>query len=52
MVSWALPSIGFYLTWHVECFTDKEKGEAPMVKLKVNGIDRTFDGDSSMPLLW
>lgn len=23
-----------------------------MVKLKVNGIDRTFDGDSNMPLLW
>ena len=52
MVSWALPSIGFYLTWHVECFTDRGKGEILMVKLKVNGIDRTFDGDSSMPLLW
>jgi isoquinoline 1-oxidoreductase subunit alpha len=24
----------------------------PMVKLKVNGIDRSFDGDPSMPLLW
>ena len=23
-----------------------------MVKLKVNGSDRTFDGDPSMPLLW
>jgi len=23
-----------------------------MVKLKVNGIDRTFDGDPNMPLLW
>src|SRR5271163_2134306 len=23
-----------------------------MVKLKVNGIDRTFEGDSNMPLLW
>src|ERR1700675_1931672 len=23
-----------------------------MVKLKVNGIDRAFDGDSNMPLLW
>lgn len=23
-----------------------------MVKLKVNGIDRTFDGDPDMPLLW
>jgi isoquinoline 1-oxidoreductase subunit alpha len=23
-----------------------------MVKLKVNGIDRSFDGDSDMPLLW
>jgi isoquinoline 1-oxidoreductase subunit alpha len=23
-----------------------------MLKLKVNGIDRTFDGDSNMPLLW
>jgi len=52
MVSWALPSIGFYLTWHVECFTDEEKGEILMVKLKVNGIDRTFDGDPNMPLLW
>ena len=23
-----------------------------MVKLKVNGVDRTFDGDPDMPLLW
>ncbi len=23
-----------------------------MVKLKVNGMERTFDGDSAMPLLW
>src|SRR6202451_3162934 len=23
-----------------------------MLKLKVNGIDRTFDGDPEMPLLW
>lgn len=23
-----------------------------MVKVKVNGIDRTFDGDPNMPLLW
>ena len=23
-----------------------------MVKLKVNGMDRTFDGDPDMPLLW
>ena len=23
-----------------------------MVKLKVNGIDRSFDGDPNMPLLW
>jgi isoquinoline 1-oxidoreductase alpha subunit len=23
-----------------------------MVKLKVNGTERTFDGDASMPLLW
>jgi isoquinoline 1-oxidoreductase subunit alpha len=23
-----------------------------MVKLKVNGIERTFDGDPDMPLLW
>jgi isoquinoline 1-oxidoreductase alpha subunit len=23
-----------------------------MVKLKVNGVDRTFDGDPNMPLLW
>ena len=23
-----------------------------MVKLKVNGIDRNFDGDPNMPLLW
>jgi isoquinoline 1-oxidoreductase alpha subunit len=23
-----------------------------MVKLNVNGVDRTFDGDSNMPLLW
>jgi isoquinoline 1-oxidoreductase alpha subunit len=23
-----------------------------MVKLNVNGVDRTFDGDPSMPLLW
>jgi isoquinoline 1-oxidoreductase subunit alpha len=23
-----------------------------MIKLKVNGIDRTFDGDPDMPLLW
>jgi len=23
-----------------------------MITLKVNGIDRTFDGDSQMPLLW
>jgi isoquinoline 1-oxidoreductase alpha subunit len=23
-----------------------------MVKLKVNGTERTFDGDTSMPLLW
>jgi isoquinoline 1-oxidoreductase subunit alpha len=29
----------------------KSKEEA-MVKLKVNGMDRTFDGDPDMPLLW
>jgi len=29
----------------------KRKEEA-MVKLKVNGMDRTFDGDPDMPLLW
>jgi isoquinoline 1-oxidoreductase alpha subunit len=23
-----------------------------MVKLKVNGIDRSFNGDPDMPLLW
>jgi isoquinoline 1-oxidoreductase alpha subunit len=23
-----------------------------MVKLNVNGVDRTFDGDPNMPLLW
>jgi isoquinoline 1-oxidoreductase alpha subunit len=23
-----------------------------MVKINVNGVDRTFDGDTSMPLLW
>jgi len=23
-----------------------------MVKLNVNGVERTFDGDPSMPLLW
>ena len=23
-----------------------------MVRLKVNGVDRSFDGDPEMPLLW
>jgi isoquinoline 1-oxidoreductase subunit alpha len=39
------------LTWHAECLSDKGKGIL-MVKLTVNGIDRTFDGDPNMPLLW
>jgi isoquinoline 1-oxidoreductase alpha subunit len=43
--------IGFYLTWHAECLSDRGKGIL-MVKLKVNGIDRAFDGDPNMPLLW
>jgi isoquinoline 1-oxidoreductase subunit alpha len=46
-----LPPIGFQLTWHAECLSDKGKGIL-MVKLTVNGIDRTFDGDPNMPLLW
>ena len=41
----------FYLTWHAECLSDKGRGIL-MVKIKVNGIDRTFDGDANMPLLW
>lgn len=43
--------IGFYLAWPPECLSVKN-GEGFMVKLKVNGTDRTFDGDPNMPLLW
>jgi isoquinoline 1-oxidoreductase alpha subunit len=28
------------------------KGDEKVVRLKVNGIDRSFDGDPEMPLLW
>jgi isoquinoline 1-oxidoreductase alpha subunit len=35
---------------HAEC--SQEGKEEAMVKLKVNGIDHTFDGDPNMPLLW
>jgi isoquinoline 1-oxidoreductase alpha subunit len=42
---------GFYLAWYAECKREKGKGIL-MVKLKVNGKERTFDGDPDMPLLW
>jgi isoquinoline 1-oxidoreductase alpha subunit len=32
--------------------TGHSGGRHQMVKLRVNGQDRTFDGDPSMPLLW
>ena len=38
-------------TWHAECWQSGRKGEQ-MVKLKVNGMDRAFEGDPDMPLLW
>lgn len=28
------------------------EGRKQMINLKVNGVDRTFDGDPAMPLLW
>jgi isoquinoline 1-oxidoreductase subunit alpha len=28
------------------------KGDEKMIQFKVNGVDRSFDGDPEMPLLW
>src|ERR1700680_4626765 len=44
--------IGVHATWQVECLTKWGKGDTQMMKVRVNGMDRNFDGDSSMPLLW
>ena len=30
----------------------REDGGDPMIRFKVNGVERSFDGDSEMPLLW
>jgi isoquinoline 1-oxidoreductase subunit alpha len=34
------------------CFSTKKKREEELIRLKVNGQERTFDGDPNMPLLW
>ena len=46
-----LRSLTSEITWHIKCWIKLEKGVL-MVKLKVNGTDRTFNGDPNMPLLW
>jgi len=37
-----------HVAWHAECLIEQAKG-IWMVKLRVNGIDRAFDGDPDMP---
>jgi isoquinoline 1-oxidoreductase alpha subunit len=44
--------VSVHATWHVECSNEWGKGDTSMVKLRVNGSDRSFDGDLNMPLLW
>src|ERR1700730_15772634 len=39
-------------TYRVACRPPTRVEEEPMVKLRVNARDQTFDGDPSMPLLW
>src|ERR1700693_1964432 len=37
---------------HVEAYKEFSNRGGIMVKLKVNGTERSFDGDTTMPLLW
>ena len=32
--------------------SDDLNGESNVIQIKVNGVDRSFDGDPEMPLLW
>ena len=47
---WIVPTVGAGLRGTRNA-VELEEGKRTM-KLKVNGMDRTFDGDPEMPLLW
>jgi len=42
----------FQALWRVSCVMNHSKGGKTMIPCQVNGVQRSFDGDPEMPLLW
>jgi isoquinoline 1-oxidoreductase subunit alpha len=50
--SYARSRPSFHALWRVSCVEKHSKGGKTMIPCQVNGVQRSFDGDPEMPLLW